>query len=819
MPDTQGYDVQIAGANYKLMRDANRIPQLRFLDAPDEPGNRGGVGTIVFDELHHGIGPTFSPNGDVYQRSSFFSAMRPGRIESFGAESIGDLLIGGVADTGPVAREVLNSFIYATSFQTPLGVFFVMPNKIIKFAGGALTGTVVHTTTDNMRGPAAFYRGKWFIGLETNAGVSSGHVEYDASADIWTTENGGTDAKGSLFFSVHTWLWCLEQVATAATIDGSVTWKIKYTDTDDATPESSFIDVTVEKNEPQPNAIYPLGRWLLVFGHHGEIVAVSEGDMRALVPAGSLSLADRSFGVGARMWGEQLVVPGARGLIALSLSGAALRDISPINIQTGLGQSAMEPSCVTPYGPDLLVGTKNRVADASGSAPFVLVMRKYPEGTFYNELHDFSLGNWDGSSVMRAMESLANGRTYMLSGNTTAGRVRLLDLPPPYGGAPLSQQSGTIQLSQTYGPSPGRKIFLQVRGWLESALSGADKLRILANVDNAGDAALIDNVQAAGPFVGSENQPIGRALGLKIDSVLSGATFPVVEASATSFDNTIDGSSVVDLPSGIVSGNLLLVFFFAPDDVTFPAGWTELNTGVNDLSCAYRKATGSEGASITVTINGNEASAHVAMRISGMADPAVTAPVVAGFADGVDPPNLVPVGGPKPYLWIAVAGAESGEITAAPGGYSSFARANGSHDCATAIRNLFASSENPVPFTGPASNSKALTVAVYPAVSPSWPVVLLPLFVDYIEEPEAGRRIEIEVDARGGYVRGGMATTDRLGIFNTLKALQGTNVTLELLESSTSYTVHVEQVEAADRAPATGRERPASIISVVMRVL
>src|SRR5580765_342760 len=81
--------------------------------------------------------------------------------------------------------------------------------------------------------------------------------------------------------------------------------------------------------------------------------------------------------------------------------------------------------------------------------------------------------------------------------------------------------------------------------------------------------------------------------------------FPVIAAGNTS-TNASGTSHTVNLPTGIVAGNLLVVVFggSAAATLTWPAGWTQFLTGGATgavLNAAYKLADGSEGSTITVT--------------------------------------------------------------------------------------------------------------------------------------------------------------------------------------------------------------------------
>ncbi len=105
--------------------------------------------------------------------------------------------------------------------------------------------------------------------------------------------------------------------------------------------------------------------------------------------------------------------------------------------------------------------------------------------------------------------------------------------------------------------------------------------------------------------------------------------------------------------------------------------------------------------------------------------------------------------------------------------------------------------------------------------SQGWPVFLGKIYVDFMEEPTAGQRIEFVVDGRayGGFARAGRQTAERMSLFATLKALEGQTLTLEILGSSGTFSVYVEEVAGADRSAGTGRERAYNSIRVRVVVL
>ncbi len=207
--------------------------------------------------------------------------------------------------------------------------------------------------------------------------------------------------------------------------------------------------------------------------------------------------------------------------------------------------------------------------------------------------------------------------------------------------------------------------------------------------------------------------------------------FPVVETTATSLETSGVTNHTVSLPSGIVSGNLLIVNFAVDGNpgVSWPAGWTEIfevaKSSLNALAVAYRKADGTESSTITVTTGASKTSSHTSYRISGAIDPTTQAPEISTGATGAstnpDPDNLTPTGGAKDYLWLAVHGHnKDANTTAFPTNYTNGVSTQGGGSTGSAIgsaeRNLNAASENPATFTiGAALDWVAATIAIHPA--------------------------------------------------------------------------------------------------------
>ncbi|MEF3692027.1 MAG: hypothetical protein V3574_03165, partial [Candidatus Moraniibacteriota bacterium] len=145
------------------------------------------------------------------------------------------------------------------------------------------------------------------------------------------------------------------------------------------------------------------------------------------------------------------------------------------------------------------------------------------------------------------------------------------------------------------------------------------------------------------------------------------AAFPSIAATNSGNSGGNVTSHTVNLPSGISSGNLLIVSFSndGSDTVTWPSGWTGLfstaNGTANRLSAAYRIADGSEGTTITVTTSGSQGSAHTSYRITGHYSGAAPAVGTAATGSSVNPdsPSLTPSWGAEDTLWLSVYGWDS----------------------------------------------------------------------------------------------------------------------------------------------------------------
>ena len=209
--------------------------------------------------------------------------------------------------------------------------------------------------------------------------------------------------------------------------------------------------------------------------------------------------------------------------------------------------------------------------------------------------------------------------------------------------------------------------------------------------------------------------------------------FPVVAATNTSAETADAASHTVNLPTGIVSVDLLIIFFGrnnSADDIDTPTGWTQFFDAIAAtaprMKGFYRQADGAEGGTVTVTTTGGAVrSAHNTYRITGHEDPATQAPeatTAIGDSTAPDSPSLSPTGGAEDFLWLAVASDRRGrDFTADPTSYTDGVLGEsgdgaGHVDTRSARRELNAASEDPGSFTiDTIDDWAAATIAIHPA--------------------------------------------------------------------------------------------------------
>jgi hypothetical protein len=203
--------------------------------------------------------------------------------------------------------------------------------------------------------------------------------------------------------------------------------------------------------------------------------------------------------------------------------------------------------------------------------------------------------------------------------------------------------------------------------------------------------------------------------------------FPTVAAVNGGFETANDTNHIVNLPSGIAAGDLLLVFFSADGNptITLPGGWNQLFQTVCGSAVKhgawYRVADGTEGASITVTTTASEMCAYTSYRIIDYAGTPELPTAATGTTQYPNPPSLTPSWGAKDTLWFACYGNDnnktaSGYPTNYGNGRNDVCTASTGSGVATARRELNAASEDPGQFTMSAADDWVSSVI---AVKPS----------------------------------------------------------------------------------------------------
>ncbi len=193
-----------------------------------------------------------------------------------------------------------------------------------------------------------------------------------------------------------------------------------------------------------------------------------------------------------------------------------------------------------------------------------------------------------------------------------------------------------------------------------------------------------------------------------------GGGFPQVEAVNGDFDDNAVLNHTVNLPAGIVAGELLVALFVTDGGasaVTWPnegTDWIQLletASGGIQLAAAYRIADGGEGASITVVTANALFSAYTTYRISGYSLVPEVGISATGTSANPDPPSLTPSWGARNTLWFAIEGNDDIKtVNAYPANYTDGRNdvglnAGSSVGVGSARRELNAVSDDPGTFT------------------------------------------------------------------------------------------------------------------------
>lgn len=214
------------------------------------------------------------------------------------------------------------------------------------------------------------------------------------------------------------------------------------------------------------------------------------------------------------------------------------------------------------------------------------------------------------------------------------------------------------------------------------------------------------------------------------DRVFSGdiglMTFPTKQTTASTQQFTSTTSPIYNLPSGITSGDLLLLFVNTRGASTVTlslSGWTPLFTPTqasttNTAYGFYRFADGTEGSTIGGTFSSSVGSSSIGYRFSGASAVFAGTPATANSANP-NPPSLAPGVGSLDFYWLALGFVGERNVTANPANYANLldsGRVNNQPGVFGVDRQLNASSEDPGAYTLSAGlNWVAQTVAIRPA--------------------------------------------------------------------------------------------------------
>jgi len=206
--------------------------------------------------------------------------------------------------------------------------------------------------------------------------------------------------------------------------------------------------------------------------------------------------------------------------------------------------------------------------------------------------------------------------------------------------------------------------------------------------------------------------------------------FPQVPTTSSGKDITGDTSIVVTLPSGIVSGDLVVVFIGQNNSTstfTWPGSWekiTDANRTAISKTIGYLIASGGE-TTVTVTSTQTGGSGYAALRIDNWhgTTPPEAATIAEGNSTNPDPPSPTPSWGADDTLWLASTG--NGGTNNGPSSYPTNYTVEDEHTnpggdarvISVASRELNASSDDPDTFTIDSSNWIAQTVAIRPVAA------------------------------------------------------------------------------------------------------
>lgn len=208
--------------------------------------------------------------------------------------------------------------------------------------------------------------------------------------------------------------------------------------------------------------------------------------------------------------------------------------------------------------------------------------------------------------------------------------------------------------------------------------------------------------------------------------------FPAIASEVSSQQDTNATDHTVTMPSGVQAGDLLVLAWAIDgrENVSgqIPDNWVQIaNTAhsgdLASIRVFTKVATGSEGASQTITITSAQCSAHHVWRITGATGTPEAAIFQGNVDTSLDPPSLNPAAWDvEDTLWLALSSSDdaTSTVTGFPSGYTGTGQVNAdsSADGVTlgyARRTNAAASEDPGAFTiSSAEGFCTVTVGVRP---------------------------------------------------------------------------------------------------------
>lgn len=155
-----------------------------------------------------------------------------------------------------------------------------------------------------------------------------------------------------------------------------------------------------------------------------------------------------------------------------------------------------------------------------------------------------------------------------------------------------------------------------------------------------------------------------------------GGRIDLTLANSSSGSNASTTSHTINLPSGISSGDILVMVFSrngTGNSITLPAFFTTTILNNSEVAIAYRRCDGSEGSTTTVTTSIADPSNYVVALVRGF--PTASSPTVSTQATASSTsPNASSVSSTYGFYIVAAGARSSASWTASPTGYTMIAQ-------------------------------------------------------------------------------------------------------------------------------------------------